>query len=112
MKTIDLEFEEYPDDTYTVTVSPIPLSAFDKVSDLYNAAAQGFIGNGTTDGIRALVPEFTKLAKPTLNGKPAKLGDADPNLILAVVRMWHGGVRNVPFPLLRGSSSSEPSPER
>lgn len=112
MKTIDLEFEEYPDDTYTVTVSPVPMAAFDKVTTLYEAAAQGFIGNGTTDGIRALLPEFTKVAKPMLNGKPAKLIDGDPNVALAVVRMWHGGVRNVPFPLLRGSSSSEPSPER
>lgn len=111
MKTIDLEFEEYPD-TWTVTVSPIPMSAFDTVATLYVTAAQGFIGNGTTDGIRALVPEFTRIAKPQRNGKPAKLGDADPNLILAIVRMWHGGVRNVPLPLLRGSSSSEPSPER
>lgn len=112
MKTIDLEFEEYPDDTYTVTVSPVPMSAFDRIGEMYGEGATAFHRQGTTDGLRALAAEFVKVAQPTRNGKPAKLDDADPNLLLAVVRQWHGGVRSVPLPLPRGSSSSEPSPER
>lgn len=109
MKTDEFEFEEYPGDAYSVTVSPIPLPVFEHVTGLYDKAVTEFTVSGKTTAIRALVPEFIKVAKPTLNGKAAKL-DGDPNLIFAIVRQWHSGVREVPLPLARRSSSGGTSP--
>ena len=110
MRTISLEFEEYPDEVYEVTVSPVPLSAFEKVWELHLAALTAWTSIGDTDPLRAEVAEFVKVAKPTVKGKAAKLLAADPQLIFALVRMWHAGVRNVPLPLPRASSGTEPSP--
>jgi|SRR5712671_2625763 len=112
MKTADFDFEEYPGDAYSVTVSPIPLAVFEKVTVLFETAITEFTTQGTTAGIRTLVPEFIKVAKPVLNGKPltAKLADGDPNLTFAIVRQWHTEVREVPLPLPRRSVAGGPSP--
>lgn len=112
MKTIDVEFDEYPDDVYGLTVAPIPLSAFERISILYDDAARTLIsGEGIPAAFHALVAGFLPVARPTLNGKATKLADLDINLTLAIVREWHGGVRNVPLPLPRASSASGPPPE-
>lgn len=110
-RTIILEFEEYPDDEFTVTVSPVPLATFEKISELYGTAAAEFTSKGTGDGIRALAKAFGPVAHPQAKGKGVALADLDPNLALALVRQWHAGVRKVPLPLPRRSSAGEPSAE-
>lgn len=115
MKTIDLEFEEYPKDIYTVTVSPVPLGTFEAINAAYAVAVGGFQAQGDAAKLRTLTAEFVKVAKPTRNGAAIsadRLLAIDPNLAIALIRQWHAGVRNVPLPLLRGSSGSDPSPER
>lgn len=109
MKTIEIEFDEYPGDIYHVTVSPVPLSTFEKIHGLYPPALAGFMEEGSVDGIRALLAAFLPVAKPTVNGKATKL-DMDPNLTFALIRQWHAGVRNVPLPLPRASTATAPSP--
>lgn len=108
MKTIDLEFDDYPD-TYTVIVQPVTLTEYEKVGDLFRAAGVEFQVKGETQAIKALVTELVKVAKPTVKGKAAKLLDLDPNLILAIAQRWNAGVREVPLPLPRGSGSTASS---
>lgn len=115
MKTAILEFEEFPDDEVKVTLSPVPMSAFEEMTELFLKASAGFIGDGTTDGLRALATRFVEIGKPEWNGTPETaetIIERDPNLILAIVRQWHSGVRRVPLPLPRGSSSTGTSPEQ
>ena len=112
MKTIDIEFEEYAKDSFTITVSPVPLGAFEAINAGYPEAVGTFQAQGDAGKLRALVAEFVKVAKPTRNGSAMtaeRLLAIDPNLAIALMRQWHAGVRNVPLPLPRGSSATEPS---
>lgn len=115
MKTIDVEFEEYPKDTFTITVSPVSLGVFEALHTAYPEAVGAFQAQGEATKLRALVAEFVKVAKPTKNGSTMtaeRLLAIDPNLAIALMRQWHAGVRNVPLPLPRGSSATAPSPEQ
>lgn len=114
MKTIDVEFEEYPKDTFTVTVSPVPLGVFETLHAGYPEAVGAFQAQGETAKLRALVGEFVKVAKPTKNGSAItadRLLGLDPNVAIALMRQWHAGVRNVPLPLPRRSSAPDTSAE-
>jgi len=108
MKTIDLEFEDYPG-IYTVTVSPVPMAAFESAWALHLAGVRLYQETGDLAGLRATIAEFGKVAQPKWNGKSAKLLDLDPNLVIEIVRQWHAGVRSVPLPLLRRSGSTASS---
>lgn len=110
MRTVTFVPDDNPEDSYTVTVSPVSMRAF-----------FGFMDEWAKD---STIPEFmtqlvtfTELAKPVKNGEP--LGEAfldeDFALCRGLVNFWISGVREVAPPLPLGSSDttqSEAAPTR
>lgn len=93
-----------PEDSYTVTVSPVSMRAFFAFIDEWSK-------DSTVPEFMAQLTTFTALAQPTKNGEP--LGDAfldeDFALSRGLVNFWITSVREVPPPLPLGSSGTTPS---
>ena len=105
MRTKTIEFEEYPDDTIVVRVSPVP------VDDLFTVL-DAFTQFRTREGFVALVEAFAPFLESWTFPEPADaegLRKRDINLVLAIVREWREGVGEVPLPLPRRSSDGGPS---
>lgn len=107
MVRAELTFEEYPGETFTVKLSPVSMRAyFAFVEHWAKPGIQPF------EQIRDQVEEFIALAEPTwTTGEPTFL-DLDWMLIQAIVGQWMTRIREVPLPLLVGSSVTAVSPER
>lgn len=106
MKTAELVFEEYPDDTYTLQISPVSVRKF---FDFVGEWAQ----DSTWEDYLAQLTRFTDLASPALNGTPLSADaflEGDNALAKAIVNQWIVAVRDVPPPLLAGSGGTTASP--
>jgi hypothetical protein len=103
MKTITIEFDEYPGEEIVARLSPVPLDTFDAIVDAYIEAAEII-----PEKVRALANLFGPLLVSWSFPEPADaagLGARDPNLIVAIAREWIMGVRTVPLPLPVRSSA-------
>jgi hypothetical protein len=103
VKTITIEFDEYPDQEIVARLSPVPLDTFDAIVDAYLEAAEII-----AEKVRALAELFGPLLVSWSFPEPADaagLGARDPNLIVAIVGQWILGVRTVPLPLPVRSSA-------
>jgi hypothetical protein len=109
-----IEFEEYGDDWVRVRLSGISMATYEAVVDATSAAYRRFM----PEELRALRDVFAPLVDSWSFPEPVGvegLAERDPNWMLAVVREWASGVRNVPLPLPRrssdGDTSVDPNPE-
>jgi hypothetical protein len=105
VRTKTVEFEEYPDDSYVVRVSPVA------VDDLF-AVLDAFARFRTREGFIELTEMFAPFIESWTHPEPvdaAGLRRRDINLVLALIREWREGVGEVPLPLPRRSSDGEPS---
>lgn len=103
-----LEFEEYPDEWVRVRVSGVSVRDFGKVIAAYNDAAGRFM----PEPIETLCDTFAPYLDSWSFPEPADadgLRERDVNLLLAIVREWVAGVRQVPLPLRQRSSDGDTS---
>lgn len=100
-----IEFEEYPDEWFRVRVNGVSVREFDAAIETYNESAVRFMP-GPIEKLCDLFAPF--LESWSRDGDP-DVRELDVNLLLALVREWVNGVRNVPLPLPRRSSDGEPS---
>lgn len=93
-----IEFEECPEQEFRVRLSPVPLSAYESITDAFVAVVSSMLPENT----RALGAAFAAV----YDGDVAAL---DVNVFLALVREWLREVRTAPLPLRLRSSDGEPS---
>lgn len=108
MDTARLEFGEYPDDWVVVRISGVSVREFGRVIGAFNDAALRFM----PEPVEALCDTFAPYLDSWSFPEPADaegLRDRDVNLLLAIVREWVTGVRQVPLPLPLRSSAGEQS---
>lgn len=106
MKTLTIEFEEFPGETVEVRISPVPVMDFFKVQNAGRAlrvAEESF-----TDLATVFAPFVESWSFPEPVGVEGLLA-RDYNWFIAVVNLWIKGVRDVPLPLPLTSSDGEPS---
>jgi hypothetical protein len=105
MKTLTIEFEEFPGETVEVRISPVPVMDFFKVQNAgrgLRVAEESF-----TELATAFAPFVESWTFPEPLGVEGLLA-RDYNWFIAVVNLWIKGVRDVPLPLPLTSSSGEP----
>lgn len=108
MKTATLTYDEYPDESVEVVVSPVPMDAYwalhtQLMTLKWNKADFDALGKAFAPYLHG----WTFKEKPDANGLAAR----DYNLALAIVRDWLTEVREAPLPLSRRSSASDRSAE-
>ena len=109
MTTLDIEFEEYPDDVVTVRTGPVSIKDFFAVQ----AVARGL--RLSEDSFTELATVFAPFVESWSFLEPVGVEGLlarDYNWFIAVVNLWTKGVRDVPLPLQRRSSDTEPSEDQ
>lgn len=103
-----VEFDDYPEDWIRVRISGVSVRVFEHVVDAGNKAG---VTSRPTD-FRALADVFAPFVESwSFPEEPSAetLLDRDMNLLLATVKAWVTGVREVPLPLPRRPSDTTPS---
>jgi hypothetical protein len=109
MKTLTIEFEEFPSETVEVRISPVPVVDFFKVQTAgrsLRVAEESF-----TDLATVFAPFVEAWSFPEPVGVEGLLA-RDYNWFIAVVNLWIKGVRDVPLPLPLTSSDGELSADQ
>lgn len=112
MKTLRVEFDEYPDEWWEVVVSPVPLGDFDGSPTLFGLMGLVADLTMTPASFKVLYAAFLPFVQAwSHKGKPsvATMLRVDYKTVLAVIGAWVDGVRSAPRPLPRASSAGEPS---
>ena len=106
MKTLRIEFEDSPGHILTI-ISPVSLDAYFTVREAYEA------GNwGERASFTALFAAWAPFVRSWSYKAPVSaesMNALDPHPLLAAVKAWLDGVRDVPLPLPRASSATAPS---
>lgn len=105
MRTLTIEFGEYPGDEYVVRISPVPVDDLFAVND---ALGTWNTRKGMT-ALRELFAPFVESCPGDDSPTAATLGRLDINLLLALAREWQRGVAQVPLPLPVTSSDGTAS---
>jgi hypothetical protein len=106
MKTLVLEFEEYPGETVVTQLSPVPTKVYLRIVEKLTKLTTN------EKAMRSLFDDFTPYLKSWTFEEPTDaegLLAIDFNLSIAIVNQWATGVRSAPLPLLRASSDGTPS---
>jgi hypothetical protein len=110
-KTAIIEFDEYPDQSFTLRLAPVPLDSFMDFEQHYRAMK-------TNADMRDLMEEFAGLALVAwtgVEGEPSAANlrsKVDLNVALALMGQWISAVAEAPLPLPRTSGAGEPSKVR
>ena len=97
--TAEFVFDDYPDDVFTVQLSPVSMRAFFDFQRDWSTPS-------TMAEFEAEIGRFVDLAHPTWTDDAATFLDHDVALVRAIVTMWLGRVMDVPAPLLAESSDT------
>jgi len=106
MKTLRIEFEDQPGHILTI-VSPVSLDAYFTVREAYEAGNWGERASFTA--LFAAWAPFIRSWSYKAPVSPESMAGLDPHPLLAAVKAWLDGVRDVPLPLPRASSATAPS---
>ena len=106
MKTLTIEFDEFPDQSVTVQIQPVPMLVFLDVIDK--------MANMTLDvaPFEALAQQFVPFIESWTFPEPVSIQgllSLDFGMVIAVVNAWIEGVRDVPRPLPLTSTAGTPS---
>jgi hypothetical protein len=103
-----IEYDEMPDEWVRVRLGGVPIRDFNAIVDAYNEAAFRYM----PEPIGALCDAFAPMLDSWSYPEPPDgdgLRSRDVNHLFALVRDWVKEVRNVPLPLRRRPSDTEPS---
>ena len=106
MKTLRIEFDDSPGHILTI-ISPVSLYAYFTAREAYEAGNWGERASFTA--LFAAWAPFVKSWSHKVPVSPEAMAGLDPHPLLAAVKAWLDGVRDVPLPLPRASSATAPS---
>lgn len=100
-----VEFDDYPDDWVRVRLSGVSIRAFERVVDAGNKAGITTRPAAFRELADLFAPFVDSWSFPEEPSADALL-DRDMNFLLATVKAWVSGVREVPLPLPRRPSDT------
>jgi len=101
-KRATLVFEDYPEQEYSVRLSPVSMRQYLDFIERWDEPTQ-------LDAFREQIATFEALAIPTWTSGEEAFTDLDFSLIRTIVTEWATRVKGVPAPLLAASSATAPS---